>query len=882
MNLKNFILTILFFGISFMAFTQNTNYDIRLNQIGFLPNSKKVAAIVNSQADSFKVATSNLSSIVFEGELLPASYYASSDENISIADFTLMTTPGDYVILVADKGKSVPFSVRDDIFTNLSKASLKYFYFNRASTPILNEYAGVYAREAGHPDTAVVVLPSAASPNRPAGTILSTPGGWYDAGDYNKYVVNSGISTFTLLSAYESYPEYYDSLDLNIPESANLIPDILDEALWNIKWMMTMQDTNDGGVYNKTTEASFSSWSMPDQVNSTRYVCAKGTAATLDFAAIMSMTARIYKKYDPILAEQALNQAIKAWNWAKENPDVEFNNPSASGGYPGVSTGGYGDNNFADEFSWCAAELYITTKNNIYYNEINLDQAYDMPGWPIVQTLGLLSLLNNKDSLTAIADTQLAINKLIDLTENHEGSIITSPYRIPGDFFYWGGNNAYANWGMLFMQAYRQTQNASFFNAAVSSLDYLLGKNAISYSFVTGMGTKYPMKPHHRISIADGVLEPVPGMLVGGPNLSDHSDCGEAAYLSSLPAKSYLDEECSYSTNEVAINWNAPLAFLIGAIQGEYLNTFKDSMPAYLSISARNISLPANSGFEYSLVLEGNTGWTLLPSEEWIEVSADSGLGSAIVMVSSLSDNNSESDRFGKILIQNLGQIVDSINITQTGKKKNFRLEAEDYVDMLGLQTESTSDVGNGLNLGFVDAGDWASYNIDISFTGSYDVTFRHAGWAGDIDVIVNDTLLKNVTYNETADWQIWESYTTQLNFYEGEHIFKLKFNSPGTNLNWIEFNWIGDITPVQQQFSDHTIRIFPIPTGDYLQIELDTKLEAVDIQLYSFDGKVILHKTCHDITNELIDVQNINNGMYLLKIITDSGIYTKIIIIER
>ena len=135
--------------------------------------------------------------------------------------------------------------------------------------------------------------------HRPAGTIISTPYGWYDAGDYNKYIVNSGISTFTLLSAYETYPSYFDTLELNIPESGNGIPDILDEALWNIRWMMTMQDTTDGGVYNKTTEASFSSFVMPAQVTTTRYVAAKGTAATLDFAAIMAMTARIYKNYLP-------------------------------------------------------------------------------------------------------------------------------------------------------------------------------------------------------------------------------------------------------------------------------------------------------------------------------------------------------------------------------------------------------------------------------------------------------------------------------------------------------------------------------------------------------------------------------------------------------
>jgi endoglucanase len=117
-------------------------------------------------------------------------------------------------------GKSVSFAVSSYIFSDLSGATLKSYYFNRASTPIEEQYAGAYARAEGHPDTAVVVLPSAASENRPAGTIISTPGGWYDAGDYNKYIVSSGISVFTLLSASETYPGYYDTLNTNILKAA--------------------------------------------------------------------------------------------------------------------------------------------------------------------------------------------------------------------------------------------------------------------------------------------------------------------------------------------------------------------------------------------------------------------------------------------------------------------------------------------------------------------------------------------------------------------------------------------------------------------------------------------------------------------------------------
>jgi endoglucanase len=93
------------------------------------------------------------------------------------------------------------------------------------------EWAGKWARPAGHSDQVILIHESAATTNRPAGSKISSPGGWYDAGDYNKYIVNSGITMATLLSAYEDFPGYFDSLTTHIPESGNALPDIIDEIL---------------------------------------------------------------------------------------------------------------------------------------------------------------------------------------------------------------------------------------------------------------------------------------------------------------------------------------------------------------------------------------------------------------------------------------------------------------------------------------------------------------------------------------------------------------------------------------------------------------------------------------------------------------------------
>jgi len=880
MKFKKLFFTIVLFHIGSLVFSQNTSYNIRLNQVGFLSNSKKIGALINTESDSFSVATSDLSSVVYRGQCLPAANYSASGENVSIADFTLVTTPGKYVLIVDDLGKSVPFTINDDAFENLSKASIKAFYYNRASMEITSTYAGKYARAMGHPDTAVVVLPSAASANRPAGTIISTPGGWYDAGDYNKYIVNSGISTFTLLSAYETYPEYFDTLNVNIPESDNQIPDILDEALWNIRWMMTMQDSTDGGVYNKTTEAQFSGFLMPSKVTSTRYVTAKSTAATLDFAAIMAMTARIYKKYDPELANQALIQAEKAWQWAKANPKISFNNPAASGKYPAIGTGGYGDSDFSDEFSWCAAELYITTKNDSYYSSINVNGSYGLPGWGSVKTLGLQSLIVHKDSLTAIADTTLMKNKFMDMVTGSKNAIVNSPYRIPGDFFYWGGNNAYANWGMLYMQAFRLSKNATYFNAAVSALDYLLGRNATTYCFVTGAGTKRPMDIHHRISNADGIAEPIPGLLVGGSNPSDITDCGASRYPSSLPAKSYADLSCSYSTNEVAINWNAPLAFLAGAIQCEYINNFTDTMPFYFSVSTSKINLPSKAGKSFPVVFEGNINWTLTASADWIGINTTKGSGSAVIQVFSNTDNKTESAKTGKIYIYEQEKLIDSIAVTQNAMAKEFRIECEEYTGMSGLQTESTTDIGGGLNIGYVDMNDWATYNLDISYPGVYDVTFRHAGYAGDFDLSLNDTLLTTIKFAATADWQVWASYSTQLNLTEGEKVLKLDFNKDGTNLNWMDFKWVKALK-VGNMSANQAMTIYPVPTDNQLNILFSEANIVKEIQIISLDGRVLTKTKCEGTTRLSIDVSGFEKGIYILKANSNNNVFTKEIVIQ-
>src|SRR5450432_2393825 len=292
--------------ISQSALSQDTPSNIRYDQEGFYPNGPKIAILTGQNTGNssfplgktkFYVFRENQSDPLFTGVLSEVRHSSNSSLLTRTADFSPLTKTGIFLLRIEGCCLTYTFQIREKVHHPVAVASLKAFYYQRASMPLEQGYAGKWNRPAGHPDTLVFIHPSAASPGRKTGTVISTPGGWYDAGDYNKYVVNSGITTGTLLAAYEDFPRYFSELNTNIPESGNDVPDILDEALYNIRWMLSMQDPNDGGVYNKCTNAAFDPMVSPGVTKLPRYVVQKGTAATLDVAAVMAQASRIFKKY---------------------------------------------------------------------------------------------------------------------------------------------------------------------------------------------------------------------------------------------------------------------------------------------------------------------------------------------------------------------------------------------------------------------------------------------------------------------------------------------------------------------------------------------------------------------------------------------------------
>lgn len=561
---------------------------IEVNQVGYLPDAAKRATVPAGAAKRFQLVDADSGRSAWTGTLGATALWAPSRSQVRIADFSAVTKPGRYRLRVAGLPDSDPFTIGPGAYDALAAGAIRAFYFNRAGIALTPDLAGPFARPAGHPDTRVLIHASAAGPKRKTGDVISSPKGWYDAGDYNKYIVNSGITVYTLLASYEQMPDRMRALKVGLPESGNGLPDVLNEALWNLDWMLTMQDPDDGGVYHKLTNPGFDGVVMPDAATTSgdRVVVQKSTAAALDFAAVMAVGSRVFKGFEqqrPGLSARMLAAARAAWGWAQAHPDAIYRQP------PDIHTGDYGDPTLDDEFAWAAAELYIATGDEAFYAAMKPAQTtMTVPSWGDVRGLAWMSLAAHRDRLGPAADRALIERRVRELADAlvAKGKASAWGVALEEKDFNWGSNSNALNQAMVLLQAdrldaarpaaaesgTRASRRAgpavsAYRQAAQGLLDYVMGRNPTGLSMVTGFGTRSPMHPHHRPSEADGVVAPVPGFVVGGANAGQQDLKGcPVPYPSPLPALSYLDHFCSYASNEVAINWNAPLVYVAAAL----------------------------------------------------------------------------------------------------------------------------------------------------------------------------------------------------------------------------------------------------------------------------------------------------------------------------
>ena len=498
-------------------------------------------------------------------------YDTASGSWMQRADFSALTGPGSYQIRAGRKGQEVscePFEIDEDPYDDLLKDAVRMLYLQRCGTQVSlpdDPEAEPFAHGVCHSGPALIY-----------GTDrkMDVSGGWHDAGDYGRYVVPGAKAVADLFLAYDLYGCTSD--DLGIPESGNGVPDVLDEARWELDWMRKMQDQESGGVYHKVTCRSFPGEVRPEEETDELVICPVSVTATLDFAAVMAKASRLYASFDPDFARTALEAAEKAWEYgAAHEIGGGFHNP------PEISTGEYPDTDASDELLWAACELQLAGALDGEEVSRRLDSFSEHGlGWQCVSDYALMDLAFAGDSGTKHTEPakETALSKedgaafarkaqeyLVQYREQlmrqaeNDGYFLT----LGGDYP-WGSNMTVANHGILLDAAGRLTGDESCIRCAKQNLDYLLGANPTGYCYVTGHGTLSPEHPHHRPSQAAGTA--MKGMLVGGPDNHLEDPYAQNVLAGKAPALCYADNSQSYSTNEVAIYWNSPLIVLLAAL----------------------------------------------------------------------------------------------------------------------------------------------------------------------------------------------------------------------------------------------------------------------------------------------------------------------------
>lgn len=541
--------------------------EIKVDQAGYLPNASKFAVVANTKAaTAFTIRRTKDASIALRGQLTAPSEDHDTGDSVQLADFTALKDPGSYYLDVPGVGRSWNFAVAADVYERTFYLATRAFYGQRCGTAVDlgPEFPG-YKHDACH---LVGAYHASSGKTGPA----PSEGGWHDAGDYGRYMVNSGITTGTLLWAYELFGPRVSKQNLHIPESGNGTPDLLNEIRWNLRWMLTLQD-QDGGVWAKQTSERFCAFVMPERDTAVSYIIGtdgefhKSSCATGDFAAVLAIAARVYKPFDAKFAQQCLDAAGKAFGWLEQHPGVLFRNP------PGVATGEYGDSHCEDEALWAAAELWRTTRGaqyqryfaEHYEKMLPAINPANPPSWGNVGAMALWTYVLGGGSGSA-ADT---IRKAsTEAAGKIAGRALESAYRnsMQTSNYVWGSNSVAAGFAVQLVIANAMAPNPKYMDAALENLHYLLGRNTFSLSWVTQVGENPFRHPHHRPSGADNNPEPWPGLLSGGPNHSRQDPAMKKLLGELPPAKMYLDDQNSYASNEVAINWNAPLVLVLASL----------------------------------------------------------------------------------------------------------------------------------------------------------------------------------------------------------------------------------------------------------------------------------------------------------------------------
>ena len=533
---------------------QDDNAAVRTNQVGYYAEQQKRCTFIYSCGDLFDVVNAETGAIAYSGAIVHRMEDNAVNETDYYGDFTNLRVPGTYFIRSQNGLVSHTFTIEADPYEDLRNKALLMLSYQRCGSE-LGEWAGQLSHAECHTSQATLFLTD---------VVKDVHGGWHDAGDFGRYVSTGAKAVNDLLLAYLSAPELFSDA-IEGPDSGNGIPDILDEARYELEWMMRMQE-EDGGLFCKVTSQSFpSDTTSPEADNLPLYLLASDTVSTADAAGSFAIAYLAFQEVDPGFAETCLACAEKAERYlhSKKNYVLTVNPMD-------FSTGQYLDDGDRDGRFTAYLALYAATGETRYLDEakgIYEDEpsCVNFVSWNNNGMYGVYLFLTNAEAKDTDPEFYEAMEDALKASADHLVSASEgSGYENANAIYEWGSNAYTANDGIVLSMAYHVFGKQIYQQTAVEQINYLLGRNSLDLCFVSGFGNRSPKHQHNRLASAKGTS--IPGALSGGPDASREDDVTEVMDWNTPPARMYADEYGSYSTNEIAIYYNSALLYLLASV----------------------------------------------------------------------------------------------------------------------------------------------------------------------------------------------------------------------------------------------------------------------------------------------------------------------------